>query len=52
MFTRYDKAWVTAIGTGLTGFLLAATTLDPEVVASLGTLITAGLTFLIPNKGA
>ena len=50
MFTQYDKAGAAAIGTAVTGLLAAVTTLDPEVVAAIGTLITSGLVWLVPNK--
>lgn len=50
MLTQYDKAGAAAIGAALTSIVGAITVLDPEVVASLGVLITAGLTWLVPNK--
>ncbi|MEO3429753.1 hypothetical protein AAFN88_12885 [Pelagibius sp. CAU 1746] len=50
MFTAYDKAAAAAIGTAATTVIAALTTLDPEVVGAIGTLITTGLVWLIPNK--
>ncbi len=50
MFTRFDKAAAAAIGAAITTVIGAATVLDPEVVASIGVLVTAGLTWLVPNK--
>ncbi|NIA67760.1 hypothetical protein HBA54_04080 [Pelagibius litoralis] len=52
MFTKYDKAAAGAIAAALTGVLAAVTTLDPDVVAAIGTLATAFLVYLVPNKGA
>lgn len=50
MFTAYDKAAAAAIGTAVTTIIAALTTLDPEVVGAIGTLLTAGLVWLVPNK--
>ncbi|MEQ9607027.1 MAG: hypothetical protein RLN99_05105 [Kiloniellaceae bacterium] len=50
MFTAYDKAAAAAIGTAATTIIAALTTLDPEVVGAIGTLLTAGLVWLVPNK--
>lgn len=50
MFTAYDKAAAAAIGASITTVIAALTTLDPEVVGAIGTLVTAGLVWLIPNK--
>ena len=50
MFSRYDKAGAAAIGAALTSIIGTVTVLDPEVVASIGVLITAGMTWLVPNK--
>lgn len=50
MFTAYDKAAAAAIGTAVTSIIAALTTLDPEVVGAIGTLLTAGLVWLVPNK--
>ncbi len=50
MFTAYDKAAAAAIGAAVTTILAAVTTLDPEVIGSIGTVITAGLVWLVPNK--
>lgn len=50
MFTAYDKAAAAAIGAALTSVIAALTTLDPEVVGAIGTLTTAGLVWLVPNK--
>lgn len=52
MFTKYDKAAAGAISAAATGVIAALTDLDPEVVASIGTLLTAVLVFLVPNKVA
>ncbi len=51
MFTRYDKAAAAAIGAAATTVIGALTALDPEVVASIGVILTAALTYLVPNKG-
>jgi len=50
MFTAYDKAAAAAIGTAATTIIAALTTLDAEVVGAIGTLLTAGLVWLVPNK--
>ena len=50
MFTAYDKAAAGAIGAAITTVIASLTTLDPEVVGAIGTLITAGLVWLVPNK--
>lgn len=50
MFTAYDKAAAAAIGTAVMSVLAAISTLDPDVVGAIGTLFTAGLVWLIPNK--
>jgi len=39
MFTAYDKAAAAAIGTAATTIIAALTTLDPEVVGAIGTLV-------------
>ena len=52
MFTNFDKAAAAAIGTAITSLLAAVTTLEPEVIGAIGTLVTAGLVWLVPNKGA
>ena len=50
MFTTYDKAAAAAIGTAVTSVLAAVSTLEPDVVGAFGTLFTAGLVWLVPNK--
>lgn len=50
MFTQYDKAGAAAIGAAITTVVATMTTMEPEVVASIGVLITAGLTWLVPNR--
>jgi hypothetical protein len=50
MFTAYDKAAAAAIGAALTTVIAALTTLDSEVVGAIGTLLTSGLVWLVPNK--
>ena len=50
MFTRFDKAAAAAIGAAITTVVGTVTVLNPEVVASIGVLVTAGLTWLVPNK--
>lgn len=50
MFSAYDKAAAGAIGTAVTSILAALTTLDPEVIGAIGTLLTAGLIWLVPNR--
>ena len=50
MISKYDKAGAAAIGAALTSVLAAMTNLDPEVIAAIGTLVTAGLVWLVPNK--
>ena len=52
MFTAYDKAAAGAIGAAVTSALAALTTLDPEVIGAVGTLLTAGLIWLVPNRPA
>jgi hypothetical protein len=52
MFTAYDKAAAAAIGTAVTTLIAALTDLDGEVVGAIGTLLTAGLVWLVPNKSA
>jgi hypothetical protein len=52
MFTAYDKAAAAAIGAAVTSIIAAVTTLDSEVVAAIGTLVTTGLVWLVPNKAA
>ena len=51
MLTKYDKAGAAAISTAITTVIMALTDFDPELVASIGVLITTGLTWLVPNKG-
>lgn len=50
MFSHFDKAGAAAIGAAITAVIAAMTTLDPQAVAAFGVLITAGLTWLVPNK--
>ena len=50
MLTAYDKAAAAAIGSAVTTVIAALTTLDPEIVGAIGTLVTAGLVWLVPNK--
>lgn len=50
MFTAYDKAAAAAIGAAVTSVLAAVTALDPDVVGAVGTLVTAGLVWLVPNR--
>ena len=52
MFTAYDKAAAAAIGAAITSVLAALTTLDQDLVGAFGTVITAGLVWLVPNKAA
>lgn len=52
MFTAFDKAAAAAIGSALTTVIAALTTLDPETIGAIGTLLTAGLVWLVPNKPA
>lgn len=52
MFTAYDKAAAGAVGAAVTTVIAALTTLDGEVVGAIGTLVTAGLVWLVPNRGA
>lgn len=53
MFTAYDKAAAAAIATAVTTVIAALTPLDGEVVGAIGTLLTTGLVWLVPNrKGA
>lgn len=52
MFTKFDKAGAAAIGAAITTVIATMTFLDPEVVGAIGVLVTFGLTWLIPNKGA
>lgn len=50
MLTAYDKAAAAAIGTAATTLIAALTTLDPDVVGALGTLVTTALVWLVPNR--
>ena len=50
MFTAYDKAAAAAVASALTAVIAALTPLDAELVGALGTLLTAGLVWLVPNK--
>ena len=50
MLTAYDKSAAAALGTAVTTILAAVTTLDSEVIGAIGTLVTSGLVWLIPNK--
>lgn len=50
MFSAYDKAAAAAIGAAITTVIASLTTLDPEVVGAIGTLVTTGLVWLVPNK--
>ena len=50
MFTRYDKAAAVAISAALVSVLAALTDLSPESLGAVGTLLTAGLVALVPNK--
>ena len=50
MFTAYDKAAAAAIAAAATTVIAALTTLDSEVVGAIGTLLTAGLVWLVPNR--
>ena len=50
MFTKYDKAGAAAIGAAITSVIAATTTLEPEVVGSIGVLVTALLAYIVPNK--
>jgi hypothetical protein len=52
MFTAYDKAAAAAIGAAVTTLVAAVTTLDSEVVGAIGTLVTSGLVWLVPNRAA
>lgn len=50
MFSKFDKAAAAAIGGAVTTFLAAVTTLSPEVIGAVGTLVTAALVWLVPNR--
>lgn len=50
MFTAFDKAAAAAVGAAVTTVVAALTNLDPEVVGAIGTLVTTGLVWLVPNK--
>lgn len=50
MLTQYDKAAAGAIAAAVTSILAAMTTLDAEVIAAIGVLLTSGLVWLVPNK--
>jgi len=50
MFTAYDKAAAAAIGTAVATVIAALTPLEGDVVGAIGTLVTAGLVWLVPNK--
>lgn len=46
---KFNKATAAAISTAITGVIAATTTLDPTVVAAVGTLITTALVYFVPN---
>jgi len=50
MFTAYDKAAAAAVAAAITSVIAALTPLDPEITGAIGTLLTAGLVWLVPNK--
>jgi hypothetical protein len=50
MFSKMDKAGAGAIGAGITTALAAF--LDIEVAGAIGTIVTAILVYLAPNKDA
>ena len=52
MFTRYDKAAAGAISAAFVGVLGTLTNLSPELLGAFGTLATAGLVALVPNREA
>ncbi len=50
MFTRFDKAGAAVLAGTLTSLLTHFTTLDTETLGAIGTLLTAALVYLVPNK--
>lgn len=52
MFTRFDKAGAAVIAGAVTSVLAYFTTLDAEIIGAIGTLLTGGLVYLVPNKEA
>lgn len=50
MFTAYDKAAAAAIGSAVTTVIAALTSLEGEVIGAIGTLLTAALVWLVPNR--
>ena len=51
MFTRFDKAGAAAIGAALTTVIAAFwPELGVEVTGAVGVLLTAILTYAVPNK--
>ena len=52
MFTRSDKAGAAVLAGALTSLLAHFTTLDAETLGAIGTLLTAGLVYFVPNKEA
>ena len=50
MFTAYDKAAAAAIASAVTSVIAALTPVEPEVMGAVGTLMTAGPVWIVPNK--
>ena len=47
---KFNKATAGALSAALVGLLAALTDLSPEVLAAVGTLLTAVAVYLVPNK--
>lgn len=52
MLTEYRKSAVAVIGAVVTILAVWGVNLDPQLVAAITTLVTAGLVWLIPNDAA
>lgn len=48
---EYRKSAVAVIGAVVTLCAIAGLDIDPELVAAVTTLVTAGLVFVVPNEG-
>lgn len=52
MLTEYRKSAVAIIGAIITILAVWGVEVDPQLVAAITTLVTAGLVWLIPNDAA
>ena len=51
LLAQYRKSAVAIIGAVVSILAISGVNTDPELVAAITTLVTAGLVYLVPNEG-